>query len=400
MSMLGSTVALGAVSYLVLGVGARVASADEMSRFLSLWALLNTMVLTVVIPVEHVAPRLRARMSADSASSAVLVHSIVLSAVGTLIALIFGVATASHSHWDAMMFAGAAFGLSVGIWSGRRATLVSGGAFRGVMHRSIVNMVIASVGLVMLLFTKNIGAWVLFVPVIVGNLVGALKVSHGPRRNGGSVRLPMAEYHLLGAMVAATFATLALNNGSLVLGRIWGVEPRTMVVYAALLNLVGVPYMLLNNVMAPLNIRMVALVRDGDREGLLHTALLALSGLVAAVATCAAGSAVLGPFAVRLLAGHDFVASRTFSVGVALSEGAVWLTVVPRLLASALGVSRLLFVCWGLGLAVFIAMGVLPIPADSKLVFAPLVAACVIGVVAVPWILQRARAMTTGAQLL
>jgi hypothetical protein len=156
--------------------------------------------------------------------------------------------------------------------------------------------------------------------------------------------------------------------------------------------------MVMNNVMAPLNLRFVGFVRDGDRAGLLRTALLTIGGLLTAVAMCAVGSALLGPLAVRLLAGSDFIASRRFSVGVALSEGAVWLTVVPRLLASALGVSRLLLVCWGAGLAAFAAMGALPIAGDTKLVVAPLVGATVVAVFGVPWIIHRARAMSLGNQ--
>ena len=396
--MIVSTIALGAVSYLVLGVGARVVDPDGMASFLSLWALLNTMVLSAVIPIEHIAPRLIATMGLTLARRSIFAHALVLASMSTLLAV--GASLLISSGGSASMYvAGAAFGVSFGVWSGRRAGLVGSGQFRPVMLRSIVNMLVASAGLGALLLFSHVDPALLFVPVVLGNLLGAAnKAARAPQTTNSSVAPPMrlatSEYRLLGAMVGATFATVALNNGSLVLGRAWGVSADDLVAYAGLLNLVGVPYMLLNNVMAPLNLRLVHLARTHATAELTSVALKATAALVGTVAVCALGTALVGTFALRLLIGDGYDATVAFAVGVAIAEGAVWLTVIPRLLGSALGVTRPLVVSWGVGLAVFGFVGLLPIDGMQKVIYAPLSAAIVIVAIALPWMLRLARQPT------
>ncbi|MBI4883349.1 MAG: hypothetical protein HY826_04765 [Actinobacteria bacterium] len=366
-----------------------------MGSFLSLWAVLNTMVLTAVIPIEHLAPSLMASRDRAAGHRSVFAHTIVLAAASTVLALVINILTSGDGP-GMLQLAGAAFGIALGVWSGRRAGLVGGGEFRRVRHRSITNLAVASVGLGALLFVPHANPALLFLPAALGNLLGAARnPGHGsevtPQSGAPGLRLLASEYRLLGAMVGATFVTLALTNGSIVLGRTWGVDAGNLVAYAGLLNLVRVPYTLLNNVMAPLNLRFVHLVRTSKTTELAATAVKASVALLGAIGVTALGSAALGPTALGILTGGKYGTTTAFAAGVALAEGAVWLTVIPRLVGSALGVTRPMIISWGIGIAVFSMVAVLPIEGSHKVVIAPLAASAVISGIALPWTLRLAR---------
>ena len=79
-----STLALGAISFSSLAIAARALSEEHAADFVSLWALVNTLVFTVTLPIEHLAPRLIANRASGLS---VFGHSVLLAAASGAIGI-------------------------------------------------------------------------------------------------------------------------------------------------------------------------------------------------------------------------------------------------------------------------------------------------------------------------
>ena len=142
--------------------------------------------------------------------------------------------------------------------------------------------------------------------------------------------------------------------------------------------------MLLNNVMGPLNLRIVRLSSEGDIPSITGLFVRGTGLICLAVPVFAGLSALLGPIAVGVLAGSQYHVSAAYAAAVMFTECVVWLGMLPRFVLAALRANRAMAYAWSAGLVVFgISAVVLP-SSEWKLILVPLISAAVILVAAVP----------------
>lgn len=385
-----ATVAIGLVSYAVIFVGSRTFEADQLSVFLSLWALVNTLTLSLANPLEMLAPQVLVDVSTEPRKRPSLPHPLISHAI--LFSLVAGVATvaaglAMRSGVATDLSVGVlAFALSIGLWLGRRAMWFGAGDFSRARNGSFLNAVLSLVLLAVVLVVSPTSVVWMFVAVAIGNVSGALLWPRGPLRFDSDRRffLPAGLYRVLWVLIGATAVTLVLQSGSLALANAWGIGSDEIVVYAALLSLVRVPMMLLNNVMGPLNLRIIRLSNARDIRSVRRLFLGGTAAICLVVPVLVGISAVLGPIGVGVLLGSKYETGWLFAGAVMLTEGVVWLGMLPRFVLAALRANRVMAYCWSTGLAAF-AVGAMMLPSSEwKLVLVPLIAALTILAGAVP----------------
>jgi O-antigen/teichoic acid export membrane protein len=281
------------------------------------------------------------------------------------------------------------------MWCGGRAVFVGHGEFGRIAAASVAYLSIALVGSLLLLWSGGATAVSLILTVAGASMVSGAVLSMLKRNlfssSGRRLTLSRAEYTLTGSSIAATFVTLVQNNGPLALGPSWGIGSEDLVVYAGVITLVRVPLMLLNNVMAPLNLRFVELSDRGERQDLHRLSLLVLATMLASILLVMLIMIGLGRFGFQILIGTQYEFDISLALGATLAEGFIWLTVVPRLLGSARGAGSVLFGSWAIGLIAFAAAWALGPDGTARLVVAPTVSAAVVMVLAMPRLLITKR---------
>ena len=286
--------------------------------------------------------------------------------------------------------AGLAYCVALGIWYGMLARLIGTGLFGQVLGLTLATTAAAlvAIGLAYVLDAES-GAFLLggiAAAYLVGLLGWRLVTNSGIElSDGGSglqrISLGRENYRMLVTLIGVTFATLILNNGGLVVAGFLDVDPRSIVIYGAALNLVRIPIMLINNVTPPINLRMVDLAADGAVAELRRLAVTTLAGFASIVALGFVATWILGPFFVRFLVGGGSGVEGSLVALVLLGEGLIWLTVLPRIVCVAIGDRRAMVVAWAAGLVSFLTWILLPIPNDWKVVGGPIVGGAVILVV-------------------
>lgn len=389
-NLVAATISIGLVSYAVISVGSRTFEDNQLAVFLSLWALVNTLGLSLANPLETLAPQVLTNGSTEPPTRRLLPHPLVSHAilfglVAGLGTLIVGSALSSEVTWG-LQSGVVAFGVSIGLWSGRRAMWLGSGDFARARNGSFLNATV-SLGLLAVVFAVSPDSvmW-LFVAVAVGNVVGGTLWPRGPLHFESERRffLPMDLYRVLWVLIGATGVTLVLAGGSLALAGAWGIESERVVVYAAMLSLVRIPMMLLNNVMGPLNLRINRLSVAGDIRSVRRLVIGGTGLICLTVPVLVGATALLGPIGVNILVGSEYQVSATFAAGVMLTEGVVWIGLLPRFVLAALRANRVIAYCWFAGLAAFALSAVLLPSSEWKLVLVPLISALVILAGAVP----------------
>jgi O-antigen/teichoic acid export membrane protein len=380
-----ASLSIGSISFALIFVGSRLLSSEDMAELLTLWAIMNTTVLSLIIPLETLAPRILAGTAGTppdpSASFALVAHGALLGVVGGLVSVIV-YAVASGIGEPALAVAGLTYCLGLGVWSGMRARLVGAGSFGQAMGLALITtaVALAAIGAAYILEVES--GWLLLGAIAVAYLLGLvgwwLWAHTGVARPDRSAQarrwsLGRDSYRMLVTLIAVTFATLILNNGGLVVAGFLAIDARTVVVYAAALNLVRIPLMLINNVTPPINLRMVQLAGDFELAELRGLAVKTLVGFASVLGLGLVATWLLGPFFVHFLVGGESDVAGRFVALVLLGEGLIWLTVLPRIVCVAVGNRRVMVAAWTAGLASFVTWMFLPISNDWKVVGGPIV---------------------------
>jgi O-antigen/teichoic acid export membrane protein len=391
--------AVGSVSFVFIFVGSRLLGDDEMADLLTLWAIVNTTVLSLLIPLDTLAPRMLlggdSTRAVGTGQASFVVHGSALGVGGGLVAISIA-AVATTNAAGAVLAAGLCYCGALGGWSGLRARLVGAGEYASVLGLASLTAFVAVAGLVAVHVAAPSSAWVLLACVATAYVVGlAAWVGRGvegrlSRRDWRwrQLSLGRSNYRTLAALVAVTFATLALNNGGLALARAIGMDSRRIVVYAAALSLVRIPMMLVNNLTPPVNLRVVELsANESWREvRALAAKTFALFAGVVALGVIATG--LVGAAFVEILAAGSAGVDRTIVVLALVGEGIIWLTVLPRIVCVALHTDRPMIVAWAAGLVTFVVWIVLPLSAEARVVGAPIAGGLVTLVVSSGWVLR------------
>jgi hypothetical protein len=383
-----ATVCVGAVSYLLLFVGAKLLDSRSLAEFVTLWAILNTAVLAVVLPADTFAPRFRLEAEKIGLSDLEIRHSIrdyalVVSFFTCLVFISLQLIGVLGVEWQVLVASGG-FLVANSIFGSQRAYLSSAARFSQVLMKSAIYLGVSVLGFVMLFVLDSREPFSLILVVTFALLVAsAARISapteqsttHRPRRSRWqSIRRETTAVKSLASLSLITFLTLILSNGALAVAHVIGADERSIVVYAAILNLVMVPCTLLNAVTPPVHVRAVEALRQERIVDFRRLYWIAVAGYGAVVAAVVLIMSLVGSIAVRLYITEAYSATRSQLFGIAMAETLATLTVLPRVFLVALGRASDMNIYWLFGLLIFAGTFFAPWEPIVRMIVAPLLA--------------------------
>jgi O-antigen/teichoic acid export membrane protein len=356
-----------------------------MASVLSLWAIVNTLVLAFSIPLETIAPKLMHTDNASDNEIRLILHGLAIS-FGTVVLLVALGWFQIHSYMDSNVVVAIPFVISLGLWAGVRAVFVGRLYFKEFLAISTANSIVALSGLVglyifdinnskLLLSTVTLGN---FISVIIGMLVLAKRRSTTKRKRFPHFRFEGNVYQLSIALVLATGISLLMNNGGIAIAPLVGADPKFVISFAAMVSLVQIPMMLLNNISPVVNIRMTFLAKEGKFQEVSKLYYRILILFLTATLVIVIASYFLGRFGIKMFVGKEFELTKIVASLTALGVCIDWLTVMPRLLGVALGRAKQITYIWALGALFYSACFALPISGSNKLVWAPILGGLVV----------------------
>lgn len=387
-----SQVFVGLISYFTVFVGARILDADNLARFSTTWAIINTVALTTLIPTETYSPKLHAEFENSSVLSRANVDSTLLfyCLVGGLLSATVSSILAALDVLPVNLFellAGVCFIFGASFYGFKRAVAMSYGEFRNYWKLSLNYSLVGSAGL-LLVFLTNRNSWSpLFLVLGVASATTLLININGQKfapftlREIGKVidqSRSKGTHKVLGNLLVATFLSLLLSNGAVAFGLRVGVDSRDLVAYSAMLNIVLIPMTMLNSFSAPTLNKAVELVHTKQARNFVSLYLKALSLYLGATVLVVLVSVGFGNLLLHIYVGISYDVSPRVAGAIALSEGLATLTVLPRLFLVASGATKTILRIWVLGVCCFVGVLVVPMSPLTRIVIAPGIAGGVI----------------------
>jgi O-antigen/teichoic acid export membrane protein len=388
-----STLTTGLFSYVAFFVAARGMSTGDASTFISWWAIVNTFVLALTIPLDTYAPRMRLDCESlripDSDRRRLL--DIYASVVGALTLLVVvGLSLLDLVDISPVEALGVGlFGVSVSLTGGRRASLVAESRFGRFLLLSVVASAIGTTFLLALFLGRPISVAEGFLASSSGGFIGWIMTTRRRKdRTGGGLaeswhRLrDTGPIRVLGRLSISTLVALMLSNGAVIIGKSLGVDGEDLVVYAAAVNIVLIPFTLLNTLTAPIHNRVIDALRFGDHGRIRDLYRRSLTSYLVVVVTVAIVAYFCLPFVVRIYIGEEYSLGSFAGMFVCFGEGLATVIALPRVFIVALertaGLTRL----WAAGFVAFIVTMLIPVPVLVRMIAAPVVASSLILIIA------------------
>ena len=384
-----SIVAVGSMSVLLLGVGARQVPSAEMATFVTNWVAINTTLVALGASFDQLAPRLLAQ---DSMIGTTLVlHGTVLPFLGSLLTIVALRAVTANS---AAFLTLICYATAVSLWTGERSMRLGSGEFRGLANAAVIAAGGCALTVGLFISTGNLSGEKLFYAGAAGHLVGfvSLRLTTSRCSRSGPLRLlGWLEYRLAASVALSSASVLVISSGGLVLASWWGVADRRLVAYAGIVNLVRVPFMILNSTSGPLNVEIARSTAAGNHRAAAlvaakWAALMTLASVLVGGAVLVAGSTLLETFI-----GPGYRFELGLAMAVVAVEALLWISGAPRFLAIAAGSAGRVAVQWVAGGVVFLIVATQNAIGDGRLIAAPLAGAVVIAAISGTWAIWMAR---------
>lgn len=371
-----SIVAIGSMSVLLLGVGARQVPSAEMANFVSNWVAINTTLVALGASFDQLAPRLLARDS--TIGKPLVLHGTVLPLLGSLLAIISLRAAGANSAAVATMIL---YAIAVSLWTGERSLRLGSGEFRALACAAVIAAGGCALALGLFMSTGTLSGERLFYAGAAGHFAGfvSLRLTTSRISRGGPLRLlGRQEYRLASSVALSSASVLLISSGGLVLASWWGVADRRLVAYAGIVNLVRVPFMMMNSTSGPLNVEIARSTAAGN-----HRAAALVAAKWAALMTTASviiGGAVfiVGSTLLEVFIGPGYRFERGLALAVVAVEALLLISGAPRFLAIAAGNAGRVAMQWAAGGMVFLIVAAQNAIGDGRLIAAPLTGAVVI----------------------
>ena len=387
-----SQVLVGLISYFTVFVGARILDADNLARFSTTWAIINTIALTALIPTETYSPKLRAEFESSGALSKANIESTLLfyCLVGGLLAAVVSAILAALDVLPvnvSELLASVFFVFGASIYGFKRAIAMSHGEYLKYWRLSLNYSLFGSAGL-LLAFLMDRNSWSsLFLVLGVASATTFLVTIDGKKfvpftlreiRNVITQSRSTGTHKVLGNLLVATFLSLLLSNGAVAFGLRVGVESRDLVSYSAMLNIVLIPMMMLNSFSAPTLNKAVELIHSHQIRNFTSLYVKAMSLYLGATILVVFVSVGFGNYLLHVYVGASYDVSPRVAGAIALSEGLATLTVLPRLFLVASGATTSILRIWMIGVFCFVGILVTPVSPLTRIVIAPGIAGGVI----------------------
>ena len=387
-----SQVFVGLISYFAVFVGARILDADNLARFSTTWALVNTIALTALIPVETYGPKLRAEYESSNNSSNANVDSTLLFYCligGLLSTVVSGILTLIKilpitflESLSVLMFI-----IGASLYGFKRAIAMAHGEFRSYRNLSLIYALVGSIGLLLVFQLNRNSSSSLFLALGVTSATTLFIAIKGKRLAPFTQRevvkvvdqsRRMGTHKDLGNLLVATFLSLLLSNGAVAFGLRIGVSSRDLVAYSAMLNIVLIPMTMLNSFSAPTLTKAVELVHARQARNFVSLYLKAISLYLGVTAVVVVVSVYFGNRLLQMYVGTSYEVSPRIAGVIALSEGLATLTVLPRLFLVATGTTKSILKIWVVGVCCFVGILMFPLSPLTRIVIAPGIAGGVI----------------------
>jgi len=387
-----SQVLVGLISYFTVFVGARILDADNLARFSTTWAIINTIALTALIPTETYSPKLRAEFESSGALGKANIESTLLfyCLVGGLLAAVVSAILAALDVLPVNvleLLASVFFVFGASIYGFKRAIAMSHGEYQKYWRLSLNYSLFGSAGLV-LVFLMDRNSWSsLFLVLGVASATTFLVTIDGQKfapftlreiRNVITQSRSTGTHKVLGNLLVATFLSLLLSNGAVAFGLRVGVESSDLVSYSAMLNIVLIPMMMLNSFSAPTLNKAVELVHSQQVKNFTSLYVKAMSLYLGATVLVVLVSVGFGNYLLHVYVGTSYDVTPRVAGAIALSEGLATLTVLPRLFLVASGATTSILRIWMIGVFCFVGILVTPVSPLTRIVIAPGIAGGVI----------------------
>lgn len=385
-----ATVCFGIISYLVLLVGSRILSPSDLARFVTIWAVVNTVILALVVPLDGFAPRLRLEIA-----RAGLPEQDVRRFANLYAGLVFGTGVLVLGSIDLAGFMNLAvtetasiglFVLAVAFSAGLKAEAGSRGRFDLVFRQALAALVVSLIGFLLILLSNRPSAPLLLSVVTLAYAAswGVLAFAKRPIEADGNqpllrslsmIKSNTSVSRVMPSLVVVTLLTLLLSNGALMFASVIGALDREVVVYAAMLNLALIPCTLLNALTPPIHIRTVESIRAGRANDVSRIYRTSFLIYLSAVAVIVIVSGLVGPWSVKVYVGHQFRIGHIESAGIAAAEAILALAVLPRIFLTAMAETKRMRSYSLVSCLIFFGVLLLPIDPLARMILAPLCAA-------------------------
>jgi O-antigen/teichoic acid export membrane protein len=385
-----STLITGAFSYILLFVVARALNEDSAAQFLTLWALANTVSLSISLPADTYAPRFK--LECEQLGIPREIRRLYLLCYGVCVGLVLFVVSvccgivAGETGLTTGLSVGF-FAFSVAFFSGQRSYLMSEGQFASFGVQCLVSASL-SVGLLLLAWiTGRSTPELFFVSAAIGNFCSVLLTHPNLGTDIRRTNLLAKNWVLLkglnlsGVLKHLYFSTLValfLSNGTLIFAKLIGARDGAIISYAAAVNLTLVACFLLNTFTGPLHNRFVLLISAKEIEKVWFLYKRSIVLYLLFVIALGVTSFFLLPYLVSFYAGTGYEIGRFSCLMIVIGEGLATTLALPRALSVAIGMKGRKNLSWLVGAVGFACVLSLPISSLSRMLWAPIIASSII----------------------
>ena len=374
------------MSALLFVVGARGLVASEMADFVTIWVVVNTTVVALSAAFDQQGPRIVSRYNLFD--GALFTHATLLPAAGGLISLfILDVV----SPLPRASFSAIAYVLSVSLWSGERSLRLAHGEFKQIVTSAVSVLVTCALSLFIGTKFWGLSIGTMFWSAAVGNAWGLFVFNCLPRtrkRQQFFRILPRDENLLAVSIAISSGSALALSSGTVVFASRWGLSPDRVVALAGLVNLVRIPFMLLNSVSSPINVEIAKMFATGNEVGAFQMTVKWLIRILLATVIIAFNVVLLGRFMLMIFIGSDYGFELSFAVAVVAVEGLILMSGLARYLGISSGRHGIVVGQGLVGLAVFGLIGLINSLGEHRVILAATVGSLSTATLSILWIRQ------------
>jgi hypothetical protein len=380
-----SSIATGLNSFAIIFFGSRNIATTDFALFLIYWAAFNTILLTLIGPLDLLIPKQYPTWKSKGITSrAILRHILLLSTVASIVAVICIIPYLSSIKAEQIsVYLGLILcAFAVNAFHALRIYFTATSNVRQVVALTI-SVGTLSIALLAILSNANqlTAPRIIFI-VTLSHLIGVLyllliaffrggrrtNLVVNPERVNYKFAFPFAEYL---QVMAITFIQLMLVSGVIIFATQIGIEPELVVTWVAIASLVRIPLLILNSFTPPvLNSASIQI----HNNNLVKAKTLFRSSFATyafASTMIVFGTALLAPILVPIFLGSNYSADWFTSLLVAIAEVTVALIVLPRVFLVVQGRAATLIKILFAGLIPFATVIILPISSTAKLFLAP-----------------------------
>ena len=375
-----STLLYGGLSALVMAVGARRLNAVSMADFVGNWVAVNVTLIAISAAFDQIGPRIVANQRASEGvfvARATFLPMLAASIVGVF------VGWGSPEVWDFIsMFVYVIF---ASCWFGERSLAIACGHFSNLAVATVPLIVVAGC-LVAALPPSTPGS--LFFVAASGHLASfiVLRRSRQSTSFPTSARFSTDEYRTIASLVFSSVAVLAISSGGVVMAASWGVSATNIVVYAAILNIVRVPFIALTSLLGPANIEITCRIGSDDVSAARRFTLKLLVGVLGVGVVTVFAIVAIGQRLLAWFIGSGYSFGMPLAIAIVVVESCLLSWGLVRMMAVALNRSSSITHHSTIGLLVFVAVGILPAIGSHRLIWAPLLGALTTFFLALGWL--------------